>query len=125
MYFSEYGSINCNTFVLRILTRPALLDFLSCNPKNREYLHHYLNDYIHHFRRYRHFGIDFETSEKGFYAFKDVGESKLTFSKIFGRLRNISIRMTYTKGSVEIHTKRRTPNPAKTTFAGEKTYQMK
>jgi hypothetical protein len=82
-YFSENISVNGDRFAPQTLTRSALPDLFRCNRKNAENLDHYRCNCIHHFfvRRYRH--VDFETSEKGFYAFENVNESVLAGLNIF------------------------------------------
>src|SRR5580698_2771904 len=52
-YFSNHLSANDITFIREILTHSALLNLLCRNPENREYLSHYLNDYVHHLIRRR------------------------------------------------------------------------
>ena len=49
-YFSEDPSVTGDTTHTKLLTDPALLYLLGCNPKNRENLDHYLTYRIHHFR---------------------------------------------------------------------------
>ena len=81
------------TFVEELLTRSSLLNFFRRNPKNREYLHHDLNDYIRHFRRWQHLGVDFEASEKTFDPLEDVDKSVLACANILDCLRHVGIIM--------------------------------
>src|SRR5216683_2180057 len=124
IYFSAYRSAKHDIFVEELLTRSSLLNFFRRNPKNREYLHHDLNDYIRHFRCQWHLGVDFEASEKTFDPLKDVDKCVLACANILSSLSNIGIRLAHAKLSRRMRTKRRTPTPAKITFAGENTCQI-
>ena len=97
IYLSEYRLAKRDRLVKALLTRSSLLNFFRRNPKNREYLHHDLNGYIRHFRRWRHLGVDFETSEKTFDPLEDVDKGVLACPNILRRLRDVSIRMARAK----------------------------
>ena len=103
----------------QILTYSTLLDFLCCDPENRENLDHYLNDYVHHFRGRLRFCVDLETSEKHLNPFKDVDKCVLARSNIFSCLGEECVTVARTKLQ-RIHTDKRTPTPVKITLAGEK-----
>jgi hypothetical protein len=109
-----------------ILTHSALLDLLCRDPKNRENLDHYLDDYIHHLRGWRHLCVGLEASEKHFNALEDVDKSVLTFPNILSCLTGVGIAVSSQKvvRKESLHTERRTPTPANITLAGENTCQM-
>ena len=118
-YFSKLYSANRDKDVRRTLTHSALLDFLCCDPENRECLHQYLNDYIHHFCCRPYFCVYLETSKEQLNPLEDVDKSVFACSNIFSRLRDLCVTMAHAK-VLTIHTERRTPIPAKMTLAGEK-----
>ena len=118
-YFSKHRSANRERFVHGTLTHPALLDFLCCDPKNRQNFDHYLSNHIHHFLGRRQFCINLETSEEYFDPPKKGDECVFASSKIFRRLRDLCVTLAHAKVT-GIHTERRTPTPAKMTLAGEK-----
>jgi hypothetical protein len=68
-----------------------LCNFLRRDSKNTEYLHHYLDDYLRHFRCRWHLSVDFETSEKAFDALEDVNEGVMACANLLGRLRNTGV----------------------------------
>src|SRR6266849_2165131 len=117
-YFSENGSVNGNTIIQQKLTQPSLSDLFGCNSENVENLRHYFYDYIHHFLVKRGFqvGVNFQSLEKSFDALEDLKKSILSRTNILGCLRVVRITMDRTKVSRRIHTKRRTPIPAKIAF---------
>jgi len=99
-----------------------LLDLLGRDRQNRKNLNHDLSDYVHHFRRRRHLNIVFKASEKILYAFEDVDEVVLACSNILDSLR--IVKVDFARAKVQrLRTERRTPTPAKITFAGENTYR--
>ena len=85
-YFSENISVNGDDFEPQGLTRSSLPDLFRRDCKNAENLNHYRCSCIYHFfiRWYRR--VYFETSKKGFYAFKDVNKSVLAGANIFSCL---------------------------------------
>jgi len=66
-------------------------------------------------------GIYVESRKKVFDATKYVEERISKRRCILGRLEFFSLTVIYAGESRKIRTKRRTPIPAKTTFAGENT----
>ena len=68
-------------------TRSPLLNLLRGNPQNRQDLHHYLDDHIHHFARWYHLSVDFEPSEKTFDMLENVDKSFLASANIFNCLK--------------------------------------
>ena len=76
---------------------------------------------MHHFGRRCHLSVDFEPSEKTFDTLENVDESFLASANIFNCLKGIGVTTGNTNEWRKIRTKSRTPTPAKTTFAGEKT----
>lgn len=70
----------------RLLTHLALPYLLCRHPKNRDNLHHYPNDGIHHFRRRRNICVGLETSQKTFNRFKDPEECILASPIVLSRL---------------------------------------
>jgi len=66
----------------------------------------------------------FKASEKILYAFEDVDESVLARLNILDCLRIVNVNFTLAKVLRWICTERRTPTPAKITFAGENTYRI-
>ena len=122
-YFSKHYSANSDIFVRQTLTYSALLYLLRGNPEKRQYFGHYLNNNIHHFVGRSCFCVDLDTSEKHFDSFENVDKSFLACSNIFSCLRDPYVTTTQAK-SINIHTERRTPTPAKITLAGEKSYHI-
>src|SRR6267154_463076 len=123
-YFSDHLSVNDVIFICKILTHPALLDLLCRDPQNGENLDHYLNEYIHHFRSWRHLCVGLETSEKHFNALEDVDKSALACPNILSRLGDVGVTMSSRKVVKNgLHTERSTPTPANITLAGENTCQ--
>ena len=88
IYFSDSISVNSDIFVEQLLTCSALPNLFCHNRKNAENLDHYRRDCIHHFFIWwhRHRGINFEASQKGFYAFENVNKSVLGCTNIFSCL---------------------------------------
>ena len=82
-------------FVQQILTYSPLFNLRCRDPKDRENLDHYLNDYIHHVRSRRQFCIDLETTEKHLNPLKDVDESVLARSSILSCLRGVDVRTAH------------------------------
>ena len=74
--------------ISKLLTQSALLDLLcrNRNPKYRENLDHYPNDCIHHFGGWRHFCVDFKTSEKTFDALECIDKRILASPNILNCL---------------------------------------
>ena len=121
--FPEQRSINCNEFVKWILTYSAFFNILRCDPKDRNHLNHYLDNYIHYLRVRLHFCVDLDTSKEHFHSLQDVDKSVVTCSNILSRLMNPCVTTTHAK-RLRIHTERRTPTPAKMMLAGEKFCQI-
>ena len=101
-----------------------MLDLLGRDRQNRKNLNHDLSDYVHHFRRRRYLNIVFKASEKILYAFEDIDENVLACSNILDCLGIVNVNFAWAKALRRIRTERRTPNPAKITFAGENIYQV-
>jgi hypothetical protein len=112
-------------FVQQGLTRSALFNFFRRNRKNTENLDQYRRDCVHHILIRWHLGVDFEPSKETFYALEDVKKGILACANIFRCLLDVDIKMASAEASGRIQTKRRTPTPAKITFAGENTCQMR
>jgi hypothetical protein len=100
-----------------------LLDLLRRDRQNRKDLNHDLSDYIHHFLCRRHLSIVFKSSEKILYAFEDIDEIVLACPNVLDCLGIENVDFASSKGQRRLRTERRTPTPAKITFAGENTYQ--
>jgi hypothetical protein len=100
-----------------------LLDLLRRNRKNTKGLHQNVHGDIHHFGRQWHLGVCFETSEKVLYALEEIDEGVLAGANILGRLRDGGFSVADAQRCVTriLRTRRRTPTPAKITFAGENT----
>jgi hypothetical protein len=71
---------------MKRLTRSALIDLLCRDRKNRQHLHHYFHDHIHHLRRRCYLSVDLETQEKILHALEDINERVLTRTGILSRL---------------------------------------
>ena len=108
----------------RILTHSALLNLFHGDPKNRDNLGRYPNDYIHHLRRWRNSGVNLQASEKHLNTLKDVDQSILACSSILSCLGDGGVTMAH-RIIRNIHTERRTPTPTNTTLAGENICRMR
>ena len=106
-----------------VLTHSTSPNLLRCDTKNREYLDHYQNDRIHHFRSRRDVSVYLETSEKHLDALEEVHKSVLARPDILSGLKDACVILSHTN-LLEIHTERRAPIPAKITLAGENTCQI-
>jgi hypothetical protein len=71
----------------KLLTRSPLLNLNRRHPKNTEDLYHYLDDYMRHFRRRWHIGVDFGTSKKAFDALDNIDKSVLACANELSCLR--------------------------------------
>ena len=103
------------------LTLSSLLHLLRHNQKDSKYLNHYLHHDVLHSICRRHLGIFFEPSEEILNSIEDINERILARSNILYRLCWFSIRKFQVWGDPKQSTERRTPAPAKITFAGENT----
>jgi hypothetical protein len=103
------------------LTRSTLSDLFCGDGENRKNFYHDLHNHISHRGSWLHFRVCLETLEETLDAHKDINEHILACNHIFGHLRNVSVMIAAIEGSSTILTKRRTPIPEKTTFAGENT----
>jgi len=123
-YFSANGFVSGNLFVKEGLTRSALLDFFCCNSNKVEDLDHYYLDCVHYSLIWCHFSVYVQTSEKCLNALEHVEKSVLVRADVLSCLRIVRITMDRTKVIRRVHTKKKTPNPIKITFAGENTCQI-
>ena len=101
------------------LTRSTLFNLLCGDCENRKYFYHDLHDHASHRFSRSHFCVGLESLEKTFDADEDVDEHILARIHIFSRLKNASVIAAGTERSRMMLTKRRTPMPEKTAFAGE------
>ena len=69
--------------------------------------------------------VDFESPKETFDTLEDVDNSFLASANISNCLNSIGVTTGNTKEERKICTKRRTPTPAKITFAGENTCQIR
>ena len=120
------GFINGNLFTAlqQGLTDSALLDFFCSDGQNVENLNHYCHDRVHHSLIWRRFGVCVQTSEKCSHALEHLKERVLVRTNVLSCLRIVRITMDCTKVLRREHTKSRTPNPIKITFAGENACQI-
>jgi hypothetical protein len=82
-------------------------------------LDHDLHDHVGHRFGRSHFCVGLKTLEETLDAHEDVDEHILARFNIFSRLKNVSVIAAHTERSGMMLTKRRTPMPEKTAFAGE------
>ena len=74
------------------LTQFSLSNFLGHDPKDREYLHHDLNDDVRQSRRRPDLDILFKALEKAFHAAEQVNQSILASADILDGLGDVSSR---------------------------------
>ena len=103
------------------LTRSTLFDLLCGDGENRENFYQDLHNDIGHRGSWSHFRVCLETLEETLDAHKDANQHILARSYISGSLIHACVMIASTERSKMMLTKRRTPIPEKTTFAGEST----
>ena len=125
-YFSENGFVKWgNLFVKETLTCSALFDFFCRNSNEVEDFNHYCRDRVHHSLIWCHFSVYVQTSEKCFYALKNLKKEVLVRANGLSCLRIICITIDRMNVLRTARTERRTANPIKITFAGENTFKNK
>jgi hypothetical protein len=103
------------------LTRSTLFDLLRGDSENRKYFYNDLHDHVRHRSSWLQFRVCLKTLEESLDANEDVNQHILARIYIFGRLINVRAIIACVERSRMMLTKRRTPIPEKTTFAGENT----
>ena len=75
------------------LTQSPTPHFLCRNRKDREYLHHNLDDYVPHSRGRGDSSVYLKSTEEAFDAVKNFDELVSARASIFSRLRNLGVRL--------------------------------
>ena len=103
------------------LTCSSLIYLLCRDSKYIQHFNHYLHDDVRHRLSWSNLGIGLHASEEVLDPLKYVNKSLLGSNNVLRRLRSSRIKLGCKETSRMIRTWRRTPAPAKITFAGEKT----
>jgi hypothetical protein len=102
-------------------TRSFLFNLLCHDPEDRQYLNHDFDDNVSHSCGRCDCSVRLEAPEEIFDSFEQVNEHISARFDVLCRLTNAIVTMASTRKSKPMLTKRRTPIPAKITFAGEDT----
>jgi hypothetical protein len=102
-----------------------LSNFLCRDSQDSKNFHHYLNNQVLHCLIQSHFNVDIETFEKAFNPVEYTNKRILARANIFSGLQTLwSDLSAPIKQSRKLRTMRKTPIPAKITFAGENTWDL-
>jgi hypothetical protein len=79
--------------MLAQLTQSPTLHFLCCDPKDSQYLHHYLNNHVRHSRSRSDASVNLETQKEISDAVEQISEDFSAGADILGRLASLDVRM--------------------------------
>ena len=75
------------------LTHSPTFHFLCCNRKDRQYLHHNLDDYVPHSRGRYDASVYLKSMEETFNAIENLDELVTARGSIFRRLRDMGVKI--------------------------------